>query len=119
MLINDNMLYVLKKSRNRVTCRSQNLFYPDTSGKMDPFLKTLVDANKRADHLLVKLFIRFRARSFTRFFVRSFSPESARWTTRPFGCPIAQLVVCSLVPPFGRSFAFLVCSVAPLFALFC
>ena len=85
---------------------------------MDPFLKTLVDANKRADHLLVKLFIRFRARPFTRFFVRSFSLESARWTTRSFGCPIAQLVVCSLVPPFGRSFAFLVCSVAPLFALF-
>ena len=42
------------------------------------------------------------ARSFIRFFVRSFSPVSVQWTF--------QLSVCSSGFSFARSFAFLVCS---------
>ena len=63
------------------------------------------------------------AGSFTRFLVRrSFSPASARWTvrslTRSFGYSLARSDVSSLVIPFVRSFAFLVCSVVPPYAQF-
>ena len=51
------------------------------------------------------------ARSFTRFFVRSFSPVSVRWTvkllTRSLGYSFAHPVIRSLVLPLARSFAFL------------